>query len=474
MQSVLTATAITIDGKDVDTAARYDVFDPSTGRVLTTAPKATQAELDAAVAAARKALPAWEALPWEDRQAVLQRMAGVIMQNKDELARLLVMEQGRPLEAATREIMIAAYWFGETAKLRIDDDVILDDATGRTVVRHLPLGVVGALVPWNYPIVLAAWKIAPALLTGNTMVLKPSPFTPLTTLKIGELLRDVVPAGVLNVISGDHDLGPRMTRHLGFDKISFTGSTDTGKAVMHSAADGLTRLTLELGGNDAAIVLDDADLEKTVSALFWGAFVNSGQICIAAKRIYVHESLYDAFAQKFADLARSVKMGPGLQQGVELGPVQNKRQFERVCDMLQDCKDNGYQILAGGDLPGGDGWFVPATVIGNPPDTSRIVREEPFGPIVPLLKFSSEDEVVARANASDFGLAGSVWTRDEARGQTLARRLQTGTVWINTIQKPSPHAPMGGHKRSGFGVENGDEGLREYTITQTIALERSA
>ena len=298
--------------------------------------------------------------------------------------------------------MISAYWFSETAKLRIDDDVISDDASGTTVVRHLPLGVVGALVPWNYPVVLAVWKIAPALLAGNTMVLKPSPFTPLTTLRMVELMRDVVPA------------------------------------------------------------------------LFWGAFINSGQICIAAKRIYVHDSIYDVFAQRFADLARSVKMGPGLEEGVQLGPVQNARQYERVCDLLQDCKSQGYTILAGGDLPGGEGWFVPATVIDNPPDDARIVREEPFGPVVPLLKFSAEDEAVARANATDFGLAGSVWTRDEARGRALARRLRTGTVWINTIQKPSPHAPMSGHKSSGFGVENGIEGLRAYTITQTIALERSA
>ena len=474
VQKTLQAMTMTIAGRPVDSAARFDVFDPSTGKVLATAPNASPADLDAAIAAARAAAPAWEATPWQDRQTALQQMAGVLMQNKDELARLLVMEQGRPLEAALHEIMISAYWFTETAKLRIVDDVISDDNAGQTVVRHLPLGVVGALVPWNYPIVLAVWKIAPALLAGNTMVLKPSPFTPLTTLRMIELMRDVVPAGVLNAISGDHDLGPRMTSHPGFDKISFTGSTETGKAVMRSAADGLARLTLELGGNDAAIVLDDADLDTTVPALFWGAFINSGQICIAAKRIYVHDSLYDAFSQRFADLARSVKMGPGLEEGVQLGPVQNRRQYERVCDMLQDCKDNCYDILAGGDLPEGDGWFVPATVIGNPPDSARIVREEPFGPIVPLLKFSTEDEALDRANATDFGLAGSVWTSDEARGQALARRLQTGTVWINTIQKPSPHAPMSGHKASGFGAENGIEGLRAYTITQTIALERSA
>ncbi|MAU44720.1 MAG: aldehyde dehydrogenase [Yangia sp.] len=472
--SIQATPAMTIAGRAVNGTDRFDVFDPSTGKVLATAPNASPADLDAAIAAARDAGPAWTATPWQDRQTVLQQMAGVLVQNKDELTRLLVMEQGRPLEAALREIMISAYWFSETAKLRIDDDVISDDASGTTVVRHLPLGVVGALVPWNYPVVLAVWKIAPALLAGNTMVLKPSPFTPLTTLRMVELMREVVPAGVLNTISGDHDLGPRMTSHPGFDKISFTGSTDTGKAVMRSAANGLARLTLELGGNDAAIVLDDADLDTTVPALFWGAFINSGQICIAAKRIYVHDSIYEVFAQRFADLARSVKMGPGLEEGVQLGPVQNARQYERVCDLLQDCKSQGYTILAGGDLPGGEGWFVPATVVDNPPDDARIVREEPFGPIVPLLKFSAEDEVVARANATDFGLAGSVWTRDEARGRALARRLRTGTVWINTIQKPSPHAPLSGHKSSGFGVENGIEGLRAYTITQTIALERSA
>jgi acyl-CoA reductase-like NAD-dependent aldehyde dehydrogenase len=472
MKVDLPSFTMTIAGRAASAAAQLPVIDPATEREIALVPDAGPAELDAAVAAARAALPAWAEQPWTERQAVLAAMARTLMASQEELARLLTSEQGRPLARARSELAAAAWWLAETAKLALPDKVLQDDAQAYVAVRRAPVGVVAGLVPWNYPIVLAAWKIGPALLAGNTMVVKPSPFTPLTTLRLGELLRDVVPAGVLNFISGGDALGPLMTRHSGFDKLSFTGSTVTGRAVMRSAADRLKRVTLELGGNDAAIVMPDVDVPAVARELFWGAFVNSGQICIAAKRIYIHEAIYEPMKQAMVELAKNVRMGPGDQEGVELGPVQNRRQYERLVNLLEDCKRNGYQLLTGGELPQGPGLFFPVTLVDNPPESSRIVQEEPFGPILPLLKFSDVDDAIARANATDYGLGASVWCRDERRATAIAQRLDSGIVWVNEIQAVSPHKPLGGHKQSGLGVENGIEGLLEYTTVQTLSVKR--
>jgi acyl-CoA reductase-like NAD-dependent aldehyde dehydrogenase len=358
--------------------------------------------------------------------------------------------------------------------MSIPPQVLQDTPAARVEVRRVPVGVVGGIVPWNFPIVLAAWKIAPALLAGNAMVLKPSPFTPLTTLRIGELAQPLLPPGVFNVISGDDALGPWITEHPGIDKVSFTGSSATGRRVMQGAANNLKRLTLELGGNDAAIVMPDVDVEAVAKELFNGAFNNSGQICIAAKRLFVHEAIYDRFAAAFVAIAKATRIGPGDQEGVELGPVQNRPQYERLVQMLDECKREGYKLLAGGELPQGPGFFFPVTLVDNPPAHARILNEEPFGPLRALVRFKDVDEVIARANASDYGLAGSIWCKNEALALAMAQRLQTGTVWINEIQTASPHKPMAGHKQSGLGVENGLEGLLEYTLPQTLSMKRIA
>ena len=463
---------LTIDGRAATTASLLPVRNPATDRIFAEAPDGGQAELDAAVAAARRAFPGWAATPIEERRAALKRVAGVISANLQDLARLLTQEQGKPFADACGDIGGTAYWAMATADLEIPSEEA-DGPYGRVVTRYVPLGVVGAIVPWNFPTVLAMFKIGPALLTGNTMVVKPSPFTPLTTLKIGELLRGVLPDGVLNIVSGGDALGPLMTAHPDIDKISFTGSTATGKRVMASAAATMKRITLELGGNDAAIVLPDVDVAAVTEKLFWAAFRNSGQICVATKRIYIHEDVYDELSAALADYARTVSVGDGLEQGVRMGPVQNRAQFDRVRDLIDDAKANGLRFLAGGEVDETrPGYFIPVTLIDNPPEDARVVQEEAFGPVLPLLKYRDLDDVIARANASPFGLGGTVWGRDVAAAQGVAERLETGSVMINGATAPSPLAPFAGHKQSGLGAEGGRDGLLAYTNPKTITVAK--
>ena len=350
-----------------------------------------------------------------------------------------------------------------------------DDDTRLSRTRRVPVGVVGGIVPWNFPIMMAIQKIVPALVAGCTIVLKPSPFTPLTTLRVAELIKDVVPAGTVNIITGEDTLGPLITEHPDIDKITFTGSTATGKKIMEGASGDLKRITLELGGNDASIVLPDADVQKVAEQLFWSSFSNAGQVCIAAKRIYIHEDIYDDLSKAIADYAKTVVVGDGSQQGTGVGPIQNKKQYERVLDLIQDAKDNGYKFLTGGDKdPSGTGYYVPITILDNPPEDARIVAEEQFGPVMPLMKFASVDEVIERANNSEYGLAGAVWTKDTDKGVEIAEQLETGTVWINEFMQLSPFAPFGGHKQSGFGAEYGIDGLKEFTYPQVITVKRDA
>jgi acyl-CoA reductase-like NAD-dependent aldehyde dehydrogenase len=316
------------------------------------------------------------------------------------------------------------------------------------------------------------WKIAPALLAGNTMVLKPSPYTPLCSLKLAELWRDILPAGVYNVISGDDALGPLMTAHPGFAKISFTGSTATGKRVMEAASRDLKRITLELGGNDAAIVLPDVDVAEVAPKLFFGSFYNSAQVCIATKRLYIHDNIYDEMLGAFHRLAQEAVVGDGAQQGVQYGPVQNRAQYDRVRGLIEGARAEGLTLLQGADVPEGDGYFIPITLVDNPPENAAVVTEEAFGPILPLLRFSDIDDVVARANNCDYGLAGAVWSKDIDAAVAVADRMETGTVWINDNFQNGPHIPFAGAKQSGFGVENGAEGLRVFTFPKVIFVPK--
>lgn len=472
MTDFTTDFTMTIDGKAAGAATTLPVRNPATGEVFAHVPDAGQAELDSAVAAAARAFPSWAATPIEERRAALLRISAVISDNLADLARLLTQEQGKPLADAMSEIGGTAWWAKAVSEMDIPAEE-KDIGTARVVTRYVPLGVVGAIVPWNFPSILSMFKIGPALLTGNTMVVKPSPFTPLTSLKLGELLRGVLPEGVLNIISGGDALGPLMTAHPDIAKISFTGSTATGKRVMASAAATMKRVTLELGGNDAAIVLPDVDVAKVTEPLFWAAFRNSGQICVATKRMYIHEDVYDRLSASLAAYAKGVVVGDGLEQGTKMGPVQNRQQYERVKELISDAKAHGLSFLTGGEIDEAKpGYFVPVTLIDNPPENSRVVVEEAFGPVLPLLKYRDIDDVVARANATSMGLGGSVWATDMEAAAAVAERLETGTVQINGPTSPHPHFPFAGHKESGSGAEGGADGLRAYTHPKVIFIPK--
>lgn len=463
-----------IGGKLVAGSAKLDVLNPATEEVIASVPDATQADLDAAVAAARKAFPGWAATPIAERKVKLNALGDAIFANLDDFARLLTKEQGKPVAEAQAECMGAGFWLKAFTELDLPETVNEDSDERISITRHLPLGVVGAIAPWNFPMILAMFKVAPALLAGNAMVLKPSPFTPLSTLKFAELANEILPAGVLNVVTGGDNLGPWMTGHAGFDKISFTGSTATGRRVMASAAPTLKRVTLELGGNDPAIVMPDVDVEKIAEQLFWAAFSNNGQICIATKRMYIHKDVYEPLRDAIVAYAKTVKVGDGSEQGTQIGPINNKPQYERVLDLIQDAKDKGYKFLMGGEKADVPGYFVPITILDNPPEDARIVQEEQFGPVLPLIRFDDYDNVIARANATEYGLGGSVWSKDEEKAYELAQRIQSGTVWVNETQHLSPLAAFGGMKQSGVGVEGGLEGLLEYTNAQTLVRRKKA
>ena len=463
---------MTVDGVAVSSPTTFDVIDPTDETVLASAPECTDEQLDHAIAAARKAFPAWAATPFAERQAALIAMADVVDANADELHRLVTAEQGKPLAMAAAEVAGLSHWLRATAALTLPETVNEDGADRLSTTRRVPLGVVAAITPWNYPLGQLSFKLGPALLAGNTVVLKPSDLAPLSALRLGALLVGVLPAGVLNVVSGTGDLGARITAHRGVDQISFTGSTRTGRAVMANAAARLTPVTLELGGNDPAIVLPDVDVPAVAEALFWAAFANSGQICLAAKRVYVHADVHAEFRDALVAYAATVRTGDPTEEGVGLGPISNRRQYEAVLDLLKDSEDNGHTVLTGGSPLGRKGFFVEPTIVDDPPEDARIVQEEQFGPVLPLLVYRDADDVVARANAGDLGLGASVWSADPATARAIGDRLDAGTVWINEVMHLSPLVPFAGRKQSGVGAESGLEGLLAFTSPRTTTVKR--
>lgn len=465
----MTSFKFLINGQLVDGEKTSDVINPATEEPVAPCPRGSEADLNAAVAAAKAAFPAWSATSLDERRQVIAKIADTIEANAEPLARLLTQEQGKPLGDATMEVYGTAAFFRYFTSLDLPVKVLDESDTRRVEAHRKPLGVVGAIVPWNFPLILMAFKVPPALLAGNTIVLKPAPTTPLTSLKLGELIADLVPPGVINIIADENDLGAPLTAHPDIRKVSFTGSTATGAKVMAGAAGLLKRITLELGGNDAGIVLDDCDPKETAPKVFQGAFQNNGQVCIALKRLYVHDTIYDAMCDELAALAEAAIVGDGLEQGTQIGPLQNKMQFDKVKELLEDARANG-NVIAGGEVPDGKGYFIKPTIVRDVSDGSRIVDEEQFGPVLPVIRYSDADDVIARANASDYGLGGSIWSKDLDRAYALADKMESGTVWINKHAELDPAIPFGGAKSSGLGTELGEEGLEEFTQLKIINM----
>jgi acyl-CoA reductase-like NAD-dependent aldehyde dehydrogenase len=459
--------ALTIDGAAVGADQSLDVINPATGKRFASAPDASPAQLDAAFEAAARAFRAWRT---DDnaRRAVLHAMADAIAAAADEIAPILTAEQGKPLADSRFEVRGAAGWLRYYADLERGRQVLRDDETARVELVHAPIGPVATIVPWNFPIFIAAAKIAAALRAGNTVVLKPSPYTPLATLKLGEVVRDLLPAGVFNVISGGDALGPAMSSHPLARKISFTGSIATGKRVAAAAADDLKRLTLELGGNDPAIVLDDADPGKVAEQLFATAFRNNGQVCVAPKRIYAADAVRPALVEALAERARAMRIGDGADAGTDLGPLNNALQRRRVAELVDEAVAKGATAVTGGREKDGPGYFYEPTIVTDVSDGVRIVDEEQFGPALPVVAFRDVEDALERANGTMFGLGASVWSGDPDRAAAVAERVEAGMTWINAHSALTFDQPFAGAKWSGIGVEAGELGLDAYTDVRVL------
>ncbi|ASN21761.1 aldehyde dehydrogenase family protein [Arthrobacter sp. YN] len=447
------------------------ILDPATGQAVGEAPVHTVEDLDAAIAAAAAAQPAWAALGHNARSAALMKAADAVERSAEELAQLLSREQGKPLNGpnARFEVGACAAWLRATAATLLDPETVVDDGETRAELHYRPIGVVGAIGPWNWPMMITVWQIAPALRMGNAVVVKPSEYTPLSVLALASIINQELPEGLLSVVSGGRDVGARLAEHPAIGKVMFTGSTATGKAIIRSSADTVKRLTLELGGNDAGIVLPDSDPKAIAEGLFWGAFINTGQTCAALKRLYVHESQYDAVCSELTAVAAAMPMGNGLDENNVLGPLQNRQQYDIVARLVEAARDSGARVLIGGnpdhDQPGN---FYPTTLVADIDNDNPLVAEEQFGPALPIIKYSTVDEAVAKANGLDVGLGASVWSSDLDAAREVASRIQAGTVWINKHGAVDPRVPFGGAKQSGYGLEFGAEGLKALGVPQVI------
>ena len=468
---------MTINGQSVTSSNLLSVINPATEEVFATCAIADKATVDSAVEAARKAFKSWSSMPDTERAAKVASIAGILEQNMPELMELVTKESGKPLGGLNgvgsgMEVGGSIAWTQATASFPLPVDIIQDDEVATVEVHRKALGVVASITPWNWPLMIAIWHVIPALRSGNTVVIKPASSTPVATLRFVELVQQVLPPGVLNIVIGGREVGHALASHQDINKVVFTGSTNVGKGIMREASSNLKRLTLELGGNDAGIVLPGSNVEKIIPKLFGASFHNNGHTCACLKRLYVHESQYEDICNGIAKLAKEVNVGNGLLDGTELGPIQNKAQLHSVKELIEDAVTHGATILAGGKEIEGQGYFHQPTVVTNISDGVRLVDEEQFGPVIPIIKYSDLDEVITRSNNNENGLGGSIWGDDLELAKSVALRMETGTVWINEHGALQPNAPFGGVKQSGFGVEFGTYGLEEYVSLQTIKMSK--
>ncbi|HDR9253157.1 aldehyde dehydrogenase family protein [Burkholderia vietnamiensis] len=469
-----------VNGKLVEAAETIESLNPATSEPLGRVPVSTKADVDAAIAAARAAQPAWMSLSDDARKAALQRVADVLKENAEYLATWITREQGKPLggvgpdqiPGSRFEMWGCEVWTRVPASLDLPPEVVFEDATRRDVMHRQPYGVVAAVAPWNWPLLIAIWQIIPALRMGNTVVLKPSELTSICTLEMVRLIAEVLPPGVLNTVSGGGGVGGLLTSHPDVDKILFTGSTATGARISAVAAQTVTPTTMELGGNDAAIVLPDANPKEIAQGLFWGAFLNMGQTCACIKRLYVPEQLHDEVVSELKAIAEMLPMGDGLTTGVAIGPIQNRAQYDKVLALVEAARAEGGTVVCGGVAPSGVGNFYPITLVTGLKDGARLVDEEQFGPVLPIIKYGELTEAVDSANRLEVGLGASVWSSNLDRAAEVALKVRAGTVWINQHGAIHPMVPFGGIKGSGWGVEFGLEGLKSMTQPHVISAKK--
>ncbi|WP_174278440.1 aldehyde dehydrogenase family protein [Sphingomonas bacterium] len=462
--------------KAAQSGETFEVFDPATGEVMAHAALGKAADIDDAVKAARKAFqdPSWARISPHQRSRYLLTIADIIERNVEELATIqaidigMVLPQSRQLTASMCDVF--RYFAGFATKIL--GSTYPSDGSALTYSLREPLGVVGAIIPWNSPTFASAWKIAPALACGNTVVLKPAEQAPLLPLRLAELLEAAdLPPGVLNIVSGlGADAGDALAKHPGVNKINFTGSTGVGKGILAASTGNLKKVTLELGGKSPNIIFPDADLEKTIPAAVMGFTSGAGQVCVAGTRVFVHEDVYDEVAAAIAKAAQAIKVGNPLDPTADIGPIISKKQLDRVSDYIKSGQEEGAALRTGGEAHEGPGYYVEPTVFENVTDEMRIVREEIFGPVAALIRFKDENDAVFRANDTEFGLAAAVWTKDISRAHTVARALEAGTVWVNTIFELDVIAPYGGYKMSGIGRELGAESIEANTQVKTVVV----
>ncbi len=467
-----------IGGAGVEAASgeTFDVYDPSTGRVFTQAPRGAAADIDNAVAAAREAFEdrRWTGLRPGKRSEVLFKIGELIKRNIPELTQLESLDSGKPVSVASGEMWMASevfrYYSGWPTKIFGETNPSADDMLVYSLRE--PLGVCGGIIPWNFPLVMAVWKVAPALACGNTVVLKPAEQTPLTAIRLGELCLEAgVPEGVVNVVTGlGPEAGAALAAHMDVDKVAFTGSTEVGRKILEASAGNLKRTSLELGGKSPNIVFADANLKRASKGSMMGVFLNSGQVCTAGTRILVESSVHDEFVASMVEATQAMKLGPGLDESTGMGPVVSQEQMDRVTGYIDIGKDEGAEVVTGGERATdlGDGYFVQPTVFAGVKNDMRIAQEEIFGPVAAVIEVADVDEAIAVANDTVYGLASAVWTSDLSKAHRVAKGIKAGTVWINTAGQYDPSVSFGGYKQSGFGRELGMHSIETYTQTKSV------
>jgi phenylacetaldehyde dehydrogenase len=469
-----------IEGAFVETNDSFATVNPATGATLAEVPLATEREVDAAVTAAARAFDTWRFTPATSRARLMWALADVLEANKDEFATIEVLDNGKPMwEAQAVDIALTIellrYYAGWTTK--IEGKVLPNSIPGMfTVAKREPIGVVAAITPWNFPLLEVAYKLGPALAAGCTIVVKPSELAPLSTLRLMELVDEVgFPPGVVNVVIGGPDVGAALVRHPGVQKVAFTGQTATGKEIMRAAVDGLKRVTLELGGKSPNIVCADADLEAAVGGAFGGVFFNQGEACVAGSRLLAEASIADELASRVSEKAKAIRLGSGLDPNAEMGPLITGAHRARVKGYVETAREQGADVLVGGDdatVSGFEGgFFLQPTVLGGVRADMKVAQEEIFGPVLSVLSWENEDELLALANGVDYGLASGIWTSDVSKALRIADRLDAGTVWINTYGMFDVAVPFGGRKQSGFGRELGEEALEPYLHSKSVWVD---